>query len=57
MAYAGISLKVTLNNIPDLTVRYTYRRTTKDVLLCIAYPGYIPKGKHSPNSFFAIDVT
>jgi hypothetical protein len=57
MTYAGVSLKVTLNNIPDLTVSYTCRWTTKDVLLCIAYPGYISKGKHSPNSFFAIDVT
>jgi hypothetical protein len=57
MAYAGVRFKVTLNNIPDLTIGYTRRRATKNVLLCIAYSGYIPKGKHSPNSFFAIDVT
>jgi hypothetical protein len=56
VAYAGIRFKVTLNHIPDLTIRYTRRRTTENVLLGIAYPGYISKGKHPPNSFITIYV-
>jgi hypothetical protein len=54
MAYSGIGLDITSNNIPDLTIGYARWGATKDVLLCIAHPCHIPKGKHPLNYFIAI---
>jgi hypothetical protein len=54
MAYTGVGFDITLCYIPDLTIGYTGWRTTKDVLLGIAHPCHIPKGKHSLNYLIAI---